>query len=649
MANLKHFNSATGKWEEIKVSTKFKDLLNTEKLTQDQNYVNIGITSYNPVEDVIFVFLNSTWLQKDQDYVINGGLLRIESKDGSNWSNGDTFNFVVLKNVDKDDLPSADGSLIQNGSITIAKLASSLQTYINKIGTAELATVADDLSGAVNELNSQLSDMVTFLDKYIFLATNVGEINEDWSPALQKALDDIKTTGGNILCTQSSYSFRTKIIADSTSEDTSYGEINHIKIYSEKDTTFNWNGTDSIFLQLGLDAWLDDNGLGYVNFELKNIKLNNNSSSSVTAISSKGVRTLTFNNLKIDQFDIALDIIKAWRLSTLEKVYIRSTKTNAIGIQIWTGTNNISYNNCGIMECDIGVKFTGNISGGHIISNKFANCDFESCGIAVYSDTQRNLINTRFLVCHFENNTKDFEIHNNNTIMGFKIDNCYFLSGGDIQIGTTDNNGYFLYGISFYNNTVIGDGTNTKNVKIGYDCPNMIFDSECLGNTYLYTAVEQIPSAKLNGSLKGVSRIMPMYTSLPSLPWGKQDTKGVGGEIRYDEINLYVKTPTEWKLIPFRKRHDYPDTIRITGYSDLSAQSIGAWGNLDITFTVSGIDKQIGWVISINPYSYLEPNIAFSAWVSGTNTISLRLHNNSGNATNVAAQRWFYILEKIDN
>ena len=160
MANLKHFNNTTGKWEEIKVSTRFKDLLNTVKLTQDQNYVNIGITNYNPNDDVIFVIQNSTWLQKDEDYTINDGLLRIESKDGSNWSNGDTFNFVILKNVDKDAVPTADGSLIQDGSITIAKLASSLQNYINKVGLDELSTVADTLSGAINEISTQLSEIV---------------------------------------------------------------------------------------------------------------------------------------------------------------------------------------------------------------------------------------------------------------------------------------------------------------------------------------------------------------------------------------------------------------------------------------------------------------------------------------------------------
>lgn len=160
MANLKYHNPNTGLWEEIKVSTKFKDLYNTTKLTQDQNYANIGITNYNPEEDVVFAIWNSTWLQKDEDYIVNGGLLRIESKDGSNWKNGDTFNFVVLKNVDKDAIPTADGSLIQDGSITIAKLATSIQNYINKIGVAALTTTAVTLSDAINELNAQLSERV---------------------------------------------------------------------------------------------------------------------------------------------------------------------------------------------------------------------------------------------------------------------------------------------------------------------------------------------------------------------------------------------------------------------------------------------------------------------------------------------------------
>lgn len=160
MANLKYFNTTSGLWEEIKVSTKFKDLYNTTILSQDQNYANIGITNFNPNEDVLFSIWNSTWLQKDIDYTLNGGLLRIESKDGSNWKSGSTFNFVALKNVDKDALQSADGSLIQDGSITIAKLATSIQTYINKIGVTALTTTAVTLSDAINELNTLLSDML---------------------------------------------------------------------------------------------------------------------------------------------------------------------------------------------------------------------------------------------------------------------------------------------------------------------------------------------------------------------------------------------------------------------------------------------------------------------------------------------------------
>lgn len=188
MANLKFHNSTTGEWEEIKVSTRLKDLYHTTKLTQDQNYVDIGVTNFNPNEDVVFSICNSTWLQRDDDYIVNDGLLRIESKDGTNWKNGDTFNFVVLKNVDKDALPSADGSLIQDGSITIAKLATTLQTAINKVGTAALTTSATTLSDAINELNTSLSDVA---HKTGSVQTN---LNADMVDGIQGNQIPLKTT-----------------------------------------------------------------------------------------------------------------------------------------------------------------------------------------------------------------------------------------------------------------------------------------------------------------------------------------------------------------------------------------------------------------------------------------------------------------------
>jgi hypothetical protein len=500
-----------------------------------------------------------------------------------------------------------------------------------------------------NSINSKLNSISLDINDFSEYAISVGTPLENWSPALIQALNIIKNNGGTIIFTNDTYQFLDTINIVNDGGNTVYGEIENIRLISNNGSTLIWNGTSPNFIICGNDTWLTNSGYGYLQISLENIKLKNISTTISTALLFKGIRTIKLKEVKIDEFDISISCKQAWRLSTFDNVYIRSTKTNSIGIQLTTGCNNIKYTSCGIMECDTGVLFTGNESGGHIISNNFINCDFESCLIAIHSNTQRNLLSTKFYGCHFENNQKDFMIENLNTIGGFIIEKTYFLSGGDIQIGTVDNNGFYLYGIGFIHNTVIGDGTNPKYAKIGYDCPNMIFESEAYGNTYLYTASEQIPSGKLNGNLKGMSKNMPLYNSLPALSWGRQDTKGVNGEMRYDEDNIYFKTPSEWKTIPFRKRHDYPDKTYLNGYFDLGAQTIQALSCVDVIVTVNGLDKQIGWVLSLNPYSYLEPNITFCAWVSGANTITIRLANHANAVANIAGQRWFFNANKIDN
>lgn len=235
MANLKYFNNTTASWEEIKVSTRLKDLYNTKKLTQDQSYVEIGVTSFNPNEDVLFTICNSTWLQKDEDYVINGGLLRIESKDGSNWKSGTTFNFVVLKNVDKDALPSADGSLIQDGSITISKLATTLQTYINKIGVTALTTTATTLSDAINELNKKITDISLVIPKNLITNgsferfANTSMWADDWTGILGTGTNSV---GRDVLTYYSggSSQYLTKATANVADTMSLYQDITNVDV-----------------------------------------------------------------------------------------------------------------------------------------------------------------------------------------------------------------------------------------------------------------------------------------------------------------------------------------------------------------------------------------------------------------------------------
>ena len=343
MANLKYYNNQTSKWEEIKVSTRFKELLNTKKLTADQNYVNIDITSYNPNEDVLFVILNSTWIQKDEDYVINGGLLRIESKDGSNWKNGDTFNFVVLKNVDKDAVPTADGSLIQDGSITISKLATSIQNYITKIGTAELTTIADDLSGAVNELNTHLSDMA--IDLRVFGA-KANDSNFDNTQAFQNAINSVSLNGNTkILIPAGIYYYASEITIPKSSYKISVeGSYNTIFVYKGNQTNF-ING-------IGINSNVYSDRLTDIFF--KNIAITQTQALSSSCINLENFGFINLENVKISEFNKGINLKNGSEL---------------VGKNLFVAGNNY------------GISFNQDISVLSTTTTDMANINLENCNI----------------------------------------------------------------------------------------------------------------------------------------------------------------------------------------------------------------------------------------------------------------------------
>lgn len=128
MANLKYYNTTTSAWEEIKVSTRLTTYQNRVILSTVSGTASIGITQFNPADDVLLVFQDSTYIQNVLDYTISGDGLTIYhiNNPSQTWNANTCFDFIVLKNVQRD-IPSADGSLIQNGSITDAKLATGIQ------------------------------------------------------------------------------------------------------------------------------------------------------------------------------------------------------------------------------------------------------------------------------------------------------------------------------------------------------------------------------------------------------------------------------------------------------------------------------------------------------------------------------------------
>lgn len=144
----------------------------------------------------------------------------------------------------------------------------------------------------------------------------------------------------------------------------------------------------------------------------------------------------------------------------------------------------------------------------------------------------------------------------NNTVYNIKIDNAAGSSnkdgisitrsqitgaGVDVIIGT-DVAGVFIRGVTIEGNEfsesdliVIGDNR-VRDCRIGANQMN---------GTSVYTLPTQTSMIADSVSLP-VYRTMPLYSTPPAVPFGTDDTKGVLGEIRWEQGELWIKTSQGW-------------------------------------------------------------------------------------------------------
>jgi len=194
MSNLNIYNSETAQWETIKVDTRLSVLKNTVTLSADVNWVFIGITQFNPADDALYVVKKDATkgnhqLIEGEDYTFNTASLKIFSKDGSNWKQGDVFEFSVWKNVERT-LPTADGSLLQDGSVTDVKLAMPITPALTDVDGNISSSLANRLFGIDNKIKGiEKETPFVFVSNYDNLVTNVGQATEDWTNAIQTALN----------------------------------------------------------------------------------------------------------------------------------------------------------------------------------------------------------------------------------------------------------------------------------------------------------------------------------------------------------------------------------------------------------------------------------------------------------------------------
>lgn len=135
-------------------STQLAVIEKTVIVTNQTTNVSFGITEFNPSTDMLLVIKNTTTLVKGLNYSINPNGISIDSLEDS-WDGNVqpiNFHFIVFKNFVVD-LTLSDGTMLQDGSVSNAKLSADIQ-----IGSlANLNTTAKtNVVNAINDVNSNV-------------------------------------------------------------------------------------------------------------------------------------------------------------------------------------------------------------------------------------------------------------------------------------------------------------------------------------------------------------------------------------------------------------------------------------------------------------------------------------------------------------
>lgn len=172
VGNSPSLTSDTNYWfRAMDITVTVRKMVGTRNIvsqTSTVNFITGEISSFNPDVDSLDVYMNSTRLTKGTDYNINLNNQAID-KIGGTWDGSMEqpvfFEFVVTKNI-INDLIFKDGSALSNGSVTRNKLDVDTQVEINKVsgietkvGNGALTTTAQDVVGAINEHEGDISSV----------------------------------------------------------------------------------------------------------------------------------------------------------------------------------------------------------------------------------------------------------------------------------------------------------------------------------------------------------------------------------------------------------------------------------------------------------------------------------------------------------
>ena len=358
---------------------------------------------------------------------------------------------------------------------------------------------------------------------------------------------------------------------------------------------------------------------------------------------------------EVTNFIVDIKLQGAWDTSEIIKTRFNSTDESirGIGLLIVNGSNALKVNQCSFLNKNIGILVEGQTGlTGSIQSVWIENNNFESSNTAIkINPLTTNVGSITISKNHFEYNDLILDVKNSSTIWGINFEKCVSLGYGSIKIG---ENG-LTYEIKYFNIDNCSFLTNKDDIiDLGSTIKSYIsnFHVGKIATYGNYTINKPIAELRENNNYS-IYETMPLYNGSNDTPQGRgQLTLGKTGEIRWDEVNLYIKRNNTWGVIPVQQRSTYERNkkYRLSGVVSVPQQlQIGAWVSVDIPLNVEGVTTESGYVVNINPSKYLEEGFQYSVWVSGVNTITLRITNVSSNTKTLTQQNWFYNIDIIDN
>jgi alpha-tubulin suppressor-like RCC1 family protein len=154
-----------GEWAPVGAGNKYAAERSIKVFSTAIREVEIGI-KYNDSLDTLLVFINDSYASKDVDYLLEGNKIKVVGNEAWNemLTNDFTFEFVVFKNIaEAEEIPMISSDQIENGSITLDKLESTLANILTNIKPVDLSgyqlkndnslsTNNKTIVGAINEL-----------------------------------------------------------------------------------------------------------------------------------------------------------------------------------------------------------------------------------------------------------------------------------------------------------------------------------------------------------------------------------------------------------------------------------------------------------------------------------------------------------------